>query len=63
MTKHEATVKLARWMDNPDLSAENILDFITGVEQDEETGEQIGLGMLPPLTKKGKYEWAPESNT
>lgn len=61
MTKHEAIVKLARWLDDEGLSAENILDFIMNVDQDED-GEQIGLGMFPPMNKKGKHEWDPESN-
>lgn len=29
--------------------AERLLDFMTDPDN--------GLGMLPPLTKKGKYEW------
>ncbi len=62
MTKHEATLKLARWLDDDALSAENILDFILNADQDED-GEQIGLGMFPPMNKKGKFEWDPESST
>ena len=62
MTKHEATLKLARWLSDDALSAENILDFITGTDQDED-GNQTGLGMLPPLTKKGRYQWDEEDST
>ena len=61
MTKYKAILKLARWLDDPELSAEEILDFIMNADQDE-YGEQIGLGMFPPMNKKGKFEWEPESN-
>lgn len=61
MKKSKAVLKLARWLNDVGLNAENILDFITNADQDED-GEQIGLGLFPPMNKKGKHEWDPESN-
>lgn len=61
MKKSEAVKKLAYWFDDPGLNAEAIIDFMCNADQDED-GEQIGLGLFPPMTKKGKHEWDPESN-
>lgn len=60
MTKREAVLKLVRWIDEGEVSASELLDLITSAEQDDE-GNQIGLGMLPPLSKKGRYDWEDDS--
>lgn len=63
MTKQEATYKLARFLFKKEQSAKEILDFVLNCDMNEETGEQIGLGLFAPMNKKGKHEWDLESDT
>lgn len=55
MTRNKAALTLSELLNIDLQTAQRILDFIEDSEN--------GLGMYPPMNKKGKFEWDQEMNS